>query len=46
MPDGNTILIGHERFCCPEAWFEPKEEIGVEDDGLHHKLYQSVMKSD
>eukprot|EP00362_Geleiidae_sp_MMETSP1317_P001967 CAMPEP_0201283114 /NCGR_PEP_ID=MMETSP1317-20130820/7656_1 /ASSEMBLY_ACC=CAM_ASM_000770 /TAXON_ID=187299 /ORGANISM="Undescribed Undescribed, Strain Undescribed" /LENGTH=97 /DNA_ID=CAMNT_0047598233 /DNA_START=349 /DNA_END=642 /DNA_ORIENTATION=- len=38
MPDGNSILVGYERYRCPEVMFEPSY-LSYEDDGLHHKLY-------
>lgn len=34
LPDGSTIKIGNERFCCTEALFDP-ELIGMELPGIH-----------
>lgn len=45
LPDGHTILVTGERFQAPEALFQP-DLYGILDDGVHHKVYQSVMKCD
>jgi len=45
LPDGNIIKLGHERFKCPEALFEPSF-IGREADGIHHALANAIMKTD
>ncbi|CAG9317535.1 unnamed protein product [Blepharisma stoltei] len=45
LPDSHTILIKDERFRAPEGLFNPGM-FGIEDDGIHHKVYQSVMKCD
>lgn len=45
LPDGEVITVGNERYQCPEALFQPKL-IGVERDGVHELLYQSLMKND
>ena len=45
MPDGNSILIKGERYKAAEGLFNPGL-FGVRDDGVHHKVYQSIMKCD
>jgi actin beta/gamma 1 len=45
MPDGNTIFVTGERCRAPEALFNPAL-FGSSEDGLHHKVYQSIMKCD
>mmetsp|Transcript_21891 Transcript_21891/g.54101 ORF Transcript_21891/g.54101 Transcript_21891/m.54101 type:complete len:380 (+) Transcript_21891:71-1210(+) len=44
LPDGNLVVIGNERFRCPEALFQPNL-IGLEMDGLSDSVYQTIMKS-
>ena len=34
LPDGNTVVVGTERFRCPEVLFNPAM-IGMEQDGIH-----------
>ena len=34
LPDGNVIVIGNERFRCPEVLFQPSL-IGKEASGIH-----------
>ena len=45
MPDGQVIVIGNQRFRCPEALFQPSV-LGMESPGLHEKTYVSIMKCD
>ncbi|ELP92145.1 actin, putative [Entamoeba invadens IP1] len=45
LPDGQEIVIGNERFRCPEALFVPGY-IGLECDGIHETTYNSIMKCD
>jgi len=45
LPDGQVITVGNERFRCPEALFDPSL-IGVEDQGVHHLTFNSIMKCD
>jgi actin beta/gamma 1 len=37
LPDGQVIMIGDERFRCPEALFQPAL-LGKEDAGIHEML--------
>lgn len=43
LPDGNLVVIGNERFRCPEALFQPNL-IGLEMDGLSDSAFQTIMK--
>jgi actin-related protein len=45
LPDGNVIVIGSERFRCPEVLFQPSM-IGKEASGIHDCCFQTVMKCD
>merc|ERR1712080_776381 len=45
LPDGQVIIIGNERFRCPEVLFKPSF-IGKESDGIHTTTYDSIMKCD
>jgi actin-related protein len=45
LPDKHSILVSAERFKAPEALFDPSKNA-VHDDGVHHKVYQSIMKCD
>lgn len=46
MPDGRKILIGNERFRCPEVLFQPglcgKRDI----KGFHEQVFESIMRCD
>jgi actin len=43
-PHYNEILIGNERFRCPELMFKPFFN-GFEEDGIDRVLYDSIMES-
>ena len=45
LPDGQTITIGNERFCCPEAMFQPSF-LGMRTAGIHELCYDSIWKCD
>ena len=45
LPDGNVIVIGNERFRCPEVLFQPSL-IGKEATGIHDCTFQTIMKCD
>jgi len=45
LPDGNTIVVGKERFQCPEALFQPSL-TGMEAEGIHLITFNSIMKCD
>jgi len=45
LPDGNVIVIGNERFRCPEVLFQPSL-VGKEASGIHDCTFQTVMKCD
>ena len=44
LPDGNTIIVGAERFRCPEVLFQPSF-IGEEASEIHEDLYGNVVLS-
>ena len=45
LPDGNIIVIGNERFRCPEVLFQPNL-TGLEMDGVADSTFQTIMKCD
>ena len=45
LPDGQVITVGSERFRAPEVLFQP-HLIGLEQDGLHKLIFNSIMKCD
>ncbi|XP_041356977.1 actin, cytoplasmic-like isoform X3 [Gigantopelta aegis] len=45
MPDGQVIVVGNQRFRCPEAIFKP-HLVGMESAGMHKRTYVSIMKCD
>ncbi|XP_058056157.1 actin, clone 302-like [Anopheles bellator] len=45
LPDGQIIMIGNERFRCPEVLFQPAL-IGMETSGVHESVYNCIMKCD
>jgi len=45
LPDGNDIVIGNERFRCPEVLLQPNL-IGKESTGVHDCIFQTIMKCD
>ncbi|CAL0318850.1 unnamed protein product [Lupinus luteus] len=45
LPNGNVITIGDERFRCSEVLFQPSM-IGMEEQGIHEIIYNSIMKCD
>ncbi|GAB6025239.1 hypothetical protein CHUAL_010659 [Chamberlinius hualienensis] len=45
LPDGKVIIVGKERFTCPEALFKP-QFLGKANHGIHNATYKSVMACD
>jgi len=45
LPDGQVITAGNERFRCPEVLFKPSL-LDMKDYGIHHTIFDSVMKCD
>ena len=43
--DGQVITIGNEKFCCPEALFQPFCWV-MESGGIHDTNFTSTMKCD
>eukprot|EP01083_Nonionella_stella_P081010 222915_1 len=44
MPDGTVIIVGNERFRCPEAFFQPSF-LGIESAGIHEAAYNAIEKT-
>merc|ERR1719399_1672530 len=42
LPDGNVIVIGNERFRCPEVLFQPVMKCDVD---IRRDLYANVVLS-
>ena len=42
LPDGNMIIVGNERFRCPEVLFQP-QLLGKELPGIHTATYEVIM---
>ncbi|KAM7338838.1 hypothetical protein ACRRTK_002322 [Alexandromys fortis] len=45
LPDGQVITIGNERFCTPEALFQPSF-LGMESSGIYETTFNSIIKCD
>jgi actin-related protein len=45
LPDGQVVVLGSERFRCPEVLFKP-EDMGKEMDGIHTSTYNTIMRCD
>jgi actin, other eukaryote len=45
LPDGSTMMVGRQRYQCPEALFHPSK-IGLEAEGFHGLTYKSIQKCD
>uniref|UniRef100_A0A061REG3 Actin n=1 Tax=Tetraselmis sp. GSL018 TaxID=582737 RepID=A0A061REG3_9CHLO len=45
LPDGQVIVVGNERFRCPEVLFQPGL-LGQEFSGVHEFTFNSIMKCD
>ncbi|XP_058145573.1 actin, cytoplasmic 1-like [Dasypus novemcinctus] len=45
LPDGQVIIIGNERFRCPEALFQPSF-LGMDSCGIHESTVKAIMKCD
>ncbi|VDI24810.1 Hypothetical predicted protein [Mytilus galloprovincialis] len=43
LPDGQFIIIGNERFRCPEAVFQPSV-VGKSHSGIHEALFNSISQ--
>ena len=49
LPDGQVIKIGHQRFRCPEALFQPSfmgVKAHTDSPGVHELIYNSIEKCD
>lgn len=45
LPDQRNIVVGNERFRCPEIMFQPNH-AGFDIEGVHLYSYYSIMKCD
>jgi len=45
LPDGVKVSIGSQRFRAPEILFNPCL-YGMEGQGIHHAIYDSILKCD
>ena len=45
LPNGDSMILGNERFRCPEALFQPSF-FGNHSPGVHEMIYNSIMKCD
>ncbi|XP_004621782.2 actin-like [Sorex araneus] len=41
LPDGQEIILGSERFLCPEILFQP-DLIGINSPGIHMMAFKSM----
>ena len=41
LPDGKTIAIGSELFCCTEALFQPSL-LGIDSPGIHQMMHNAI----
>jgi len=46
MPDGRKILIGNERFRCPEVLFQPSLAGKRDLKGFHEMMNEAVSRTD
>eukprot|EP00300_Choanocystis_sp_HF-7_P017006 c19609_g1_i1.p1 GENE.c19609_g1_i1~~c19609_g1_i1.p1 ORF type:complete len:483 (-),score=109.84 c19609_g1_i1:92-1540(-) len=45
LPDGQSVVLGNERFECPEVLFQPNL-LGKDVPGVSTQLYQTIMACD
>ncbi|KAI4290840.1 actin beta/gamma 1 [Pancytospora philotis] len=45
LPDGVKVTVGSQRFRAPEILFTPSL-YGMECQGIHHAIYDSILKCD
>jgi len=46
LPDGEIIQLGEERIRIPEILFDPRDYVGLDQDGIQHWVYRSIDKCD
>lgn len=44
LPDQRNIVVGNERFRCPEILFQPDHADFKDIEGIHLYSYYSIMK--
>jgi len=45
LPDGNQVVLGNERFRCPEILFQPSL-LGKDIPGVHESLFKAIRTCD
>lgn len=46
LPDGNKMTVTHERFMCPESFFDPALASGKVEESLPKFIMNSIVKCD
>ena len=46
MPDGTKVLVGNERFRCPEVLFQPALCGKRDIMGVHEQVLESITRTD
>ncbi|KAE8138747.1 actin family [Aspergillus pseudotamarii] len=46
LPDGQQITLGTERFCAPEALFQPDRILAIDRPGIHQVVHDAIQKFD
>ncbi|KAE8157067.1 actin family [Aspergillus tamarii] len=46
LPDGQQITLGSERFCAPEALFQPERTLAIDRPGLHQVVHDAIQRFD
>ncbi len=45
LPDESVVRLTSERFAIPEAIFNPKDKVGLDQPGLQQCCFKSIMKT-
>jgi actin len=45
LPDDSVVRLSSERYSIPEAIFNPKDKLGLNQPGLQHCCFKSIMKT-
>jgi actin len=45
LPDDSIVRLSTERHSIPEALFNPKEKLNINQPGLHQCVFKSIMKT-
>ncbi|KAE8357312.1 actin family [Aspergillus caelatus] len=46
LPDGQQITLGTQRFCAPEALFQPDKILSIDRPGIHQVVHDAIQKFD